>query len=55
MKGTQGVKANLAFRSGNFLPAAYQEELKKDNGNAAHELKSKQHQDGQAECRMCCE
>jgi hypothetical protein len=54
-QGTQGVRANLAFRNGNFLPPSYLQELRRDGGNTAVELKAKNNPETQAECRVCCE
>lgn len=55
IKGTQGVKANLAYKEGKFLPEAYKEELRKNADRSSVELRAKNSIEGQAECKICCE
>ena len=54
--GTQGVRANLAYHNGDFLPPAYLNELRGtggDSNRSSIELKSKQMNEGTAECKCC--
>ena len=51
-QGAQGVKANIAYKDGRFLPAHYQEEMKK-NGASVSLRQRDESQDVQ--CKLCCE
>jgi hypothetical protein len=51
-QGAQGVKANIAYKEGKFLPAHYQEEMRK-NGVSVSLRQRDENQEVQ--CKLCCE
>lgn len=51
-QGAQGVKANIAYKEGKFLPLHYQEEMKRIGASVSLRQRD---ENQEATCKLCCE